>query len=96
MAITITRYSDENIILDDDDREFREIRPVVDSTKRDDDLSHTVIGRQTYRDIADINYNDARLYFLICDYNKVVNPWIDPVAGTVLRIPSNRKVIEGF
>ena len=73
MAIIVTRYSDDNIVLDDDNQEFREIRAVVDSTKRDDDISHTVIGKQTYRDIASINYNDAKLYYVICDYNKVVS-----------------------
>ncbi len=96
MPLINTRYLDENIVTEENGNKIREIRLIVDSTKRDDDISHRVVGGETYRDIASINYRDARYYYLICDYNAVVNPWIDPVAGKVLRLPSLRKIIEGF
>jgi mRNA-degrading endonuclease HigB of HigAB toxin-antitoxin module len=96
MPITVTRYSDDNIVTDLNGNEIREIRKIVDSTKRDDDISHRVTGGETYRDIAYINYGEAKYYYLICDYNNVTNPWEDPTPGKILRLPSMRKIIQGF
>jgi len=96
MPILVSRYSNDNIVQDENGKEIREIRKIVDSSERGDDISHKVIGGQSYRDISYINYNDARYYYLICDYNDVINPWIDPVPGKILRIPSMRKITQGF
>ena len=41
----------------------------------------------SYDNIALMHYNSPTLYWIICDYNRIQDPFVKPVPGTRLKIP---------
>jgi len=41
----------------------------------------------TYDNLALHYYNNPTLYWVICSFNKIQDPFLDPEIGTILRIP---------
>jgi len=62
-------------------------RPRIDTTPRYDDRFHTVIEGDRIDLIAHRYLGDARLWWIVCDYNDLFFP-LELEAGAVLRIPS--------
>ena len=50
--------------------------------------SHTVRKGDTYDSLALYYYNNPTYYWIICSYNRVLDPFELPKEGTILKIPS--------
>ena len=48
---------------------------------------YTVKHGDTYDSIALIHYNNPTLYWVVCDYNRIQDPFKKPVVGSQLKIP---------
>jgi hypothetical protein len=93
----ITRYEDKNIVVRDSTR-FYEIRRRIDTTRRNDDGLYEVKGEMSLRQIAGdpTVYNDARLYWIIAEFNKIHDPFLNLQPGTVVRYPSMKRINEEY
>jgi len=89
----ITRYSDDNIITYENVEIF-EIRDKIDTTENESDLAYNVQEGDDLKGIANIVYGDARLYWIIAEYNRIVDPFKNLVVGTRLIYPSMKRVRE--
>lgn len=49
---------------------------------------HTVVAGDTYDSLALYYYNNPTYYWIICSFNRIQDPFIEPEIGTTLRIPS--------
>ena len=50
--------------------------------------THIVKRNDTYDNLALRYYNNPTYYWIICDYNKIIDPLKEPEVGDVLYIPS--------
>lgn len=48
---------------------------------------YTVKENDTYDSIALSFYNNPTYFWIICDYNRIIDPFIDPEPQTILYIP---------
>ncbi len=62
-------------------------RSPIDTSPRHDDRFHTVTGEERLDQLAHRYLGDARLWWIIADYNGLYCP-LDLEVGAVLRIPS--------
>lgn len=67
--------------------EFLGTRPRIDISPRPDDVFHTVVEGDRIDLIAYHYLGSAELWWVICDYNDVFNPF-ELEVGKVLRMPS--------
>lgn len=49
---------------------------------------HTVRPGDTYDSIAFDYYGSPTFYWVVCDFNRVIDPFIEPEVGTQLRLPA--------
>lgn len=49
---------------------------------------HTVQHNDTYDNISLYYYGNPTYYWIICDFNRIQNPFDNPVPGTQLMIPT--------
>ena len=49
---------------------------------------YIVKEHDTYDKLALKYYNNPTYYWIICSFNHIIDPFEDPVPGTVLKIPS--------
>ena len=56
--------------------------------------SYVVQEKDTYDLIALKYYNNPTYYWIICDYNRIRDPFIEPKPGTVLYLPSLNAGLE--
>ena len=87
----ITRYSQEDIVTDGDEQ-FYEIKEPLDITAQDTDEIYYVKTGDTLRGLAFQMYMDARLWWVIAEFNDIIDPFEDIVVGTPLRCPSLSRV----
>ena len=66
-------------------------RPQIDTSPRADDRTHRVIEGDRLDLLAHRLLGDARLWWIIADYNDIFWP-LDIEPGTALRIPSHQHV----
>lgn len=81
-----SRYAD-CILYRDSDGEYLGRRQRIDTTPRYDDRLHTVIEGDRIDLLAHRYLGDARLWWIICDYNDIFFS-LELAPGTDLRIPS--------
>ena len=55
---------------------------------------YVVQEKDTYDLIALKYYNNPTYYWIICDYNRVRDPFIEPTPGTTLELPSLNAGLE--
>ena len=67
--------------------EFLGARPRIDTAPRPDDRFHTVKDGDRIDLIAFTYLGDAKLWWIICDYNDIFCP-LELEIGLVLRMPS--------
>lgn len=60
----------------------------------DDYEAYTVKEGDTYDSIALDKYNNPTYYWIICDFNRVVDPFIEPKPGDILYLPAKGKNLE--
>ena len=80
-----------SILCQDDGFEFLGNRPQIEAAPRPDDRFHTVVEGERIDLLAHRCLGDARLWWVIGDYNDIFWP-LELEAGTVLRIPSAQHV----
>ena len=58
--------------------------------------SYTTVKGDTYDTLALRYYNNPTYYWIICSYNRILDPFDAPKPGTILKIPvmSNLKFLE--
>ena len=56
--------------------------------------AYTVKEGDTYDSIALAKYNNPTYYWIICDFNRIVDPFIEPKPGDILYLPSRGKDLE--
>lgn len=93
MAQHITRYRDEDIIEYEDNLIY-EIRAKINTEWREGDLFYSVKSGDNLRNIADILYRDARLWWIVAEFNDIINPFDNLETGKELRYPSLRRIRE--
>ena len=79
------------ILYRDASGEYLGRRDRIDTTPRYDDRLHTVIAGDRIDLIAYRYLDDAKLWWVICDYNDIFFP-LELIPGTELRIPSMENV----
>ena len=79
------------VLYRDGDGESLGTRQRIDATPRYDDRFHTVTDGERLDIIAHRYLGDAKLWWIICDYNDLFLP-LELEPGTVLRIPSVENV----
>ena len=79
------------ILCQGTDGPFLGNRPQIDTTPRTDDRTHTVVEGDRLDLLAHRYLGDARLWWVIADYNDIFWP-LGLETGAVLRIPSFRHV----
>lgn len=50
--------------------------------------SYKVVKNDTYDSIALYFYNNPTLYWIICSFNHIQDPFTKPLEGTLLKIPA--------
>ncbi len=75
------------VLYRDEDGKCLGTRQRIDATPRYDDRFHTVTDGERLDIIAHRYLGDAKLWWIICDYNDLFLP-LDLDPGTLLRIPS--------
>ncbi len=85
-----SRYAD-CILYRDTAGDFFGRRRRIDTTPRYDDRLHTVIEGDRIDLLAHRYLGDAKLWWVICDYNDIFFP-LELKPGTDLRIPSEEHV----
>lgn len=56
--------------------------------------TYIVKEKDTYDTIALEFYNNPTYYWVICDYNRIINPFTPPKVGAVLYLPSLNAGLE--
>lgn len=56
--------------------------PAAEETK------YTVKEGDTYDSIALEYYNNPTYYWIICDYNRIIDPFVEPKKGDILYLPT--------
>lgn len=51
-------------------------------------VAHTVKETDTWDSLALYYYNNPTYYWIICDFNRVTDPFVEPKCGTVIKIPT--------
>lgn len=51
-------------------------------------VAHKIVQGDTYDSLAQYYYNNPTYYWIICDYNRVQNPFINPKVGEIIKIPT--------
>ena len=72
--------NDDKYVLD-----TRRWLKLVDSSRI---TEYKVKDKDTYDSISLEFYNTPIYYWIICDYNRIIDPLIPPKKGTILEIPS--------
>ena len=80
-----------SILCQDEGGDFLGNRPQIPTAPRPDDRFHTVVEGDRLDLLAYRYLGDARLWWVIGDYNDLFWP-LDPEVGSVLRIPSAQHV----
>lgn len=56
--------------------------------------AYTVKEGDTYDSIALEKYNNPTYYWIICDFNKIIDPFVEPKPGDILFLPAKGKDLE--
>lgn len=59
-----------------------------------DYITHSVEEGDTWDKLALKYYNNPTYYWIICDYNKIIDPFIEPEKDDILLIPKLGKELQ--
>lgn len=71
---------------------FYGTRPTLDTSHRAGDLFYTVQPGDTLQSIAWRKLGDAKLWWVVAEFNGICNPFGDLEPGTELRLPSRARI----
>lgn len=85
-----SRYNGLNYFYNENDDKYvlatrQWLKKFTDQTRV---TSYKVKKKDTYDSIALDYYNNPTYYWIICDYNRIIDPITPPKEGTILEIPS--------
>lgn len=83
----ITRFNTDDIVEYDGEKTY-EIKGRINIDQHSDDMTYSVIAGDDLRTIAHKLYDDARLYWVIAEYNGIIDPFEVLPIGLSLRCPS--------
>lgn len=86
-----SRYRRTTIITRGNERYFGG-RPPVDTSARMDDVYVDVLSGDSWQSIAHRTLGDFRLWWVVADFNLAMNPLVELVPGTTLRVPSRGRL----
>ena len=95
MATIVSRHKKEDEIIYDNEKMYG-IRKRVSSVKNIDDSMYPVKNGDTLKSIAYDIYDDARLYWVIAEFNKIIDPFKKLIVGTELMYPSMKRVKRDY
>ncbi len=85
-----SRYNGVNYYYNENDEKY--VLATRHWLKQFDDYSRITVyevkEKDTYDSIALDFYNNPTYYWIICDYNRIIDPITPPKKGTILNIPS--------
>jgi nucleoid-associated protein YgaU len=85
------RYKNSTIITRNG-VQYLGLRTPVDTTPQGDDRFYDVQPEDTLQKIAHSQYGDATLWWLVADYNTILDPFEELSPGDVLRLPSQSRL----
>ena len=88
----VSRYNDK-ILIEYDNNKYYDIRERVKIEQDKSDILYEIIVGETLRDVAFKLYGDARLYWILLEYNRLVNPYEFLATGTILRCPTFERIM---
>ena len=88
-----TRYREDTKITYDGETMF-EIRPPLAIAEHETDEFRRVRDGESWRDIAQDVYGDARLYWILAELNLGVDVFEPPEPGKLLRHPTLKRLEE--
>jgi nucleoid-associated protein YgaU len=91
--VQITRYKDSDIVKENGTEYYDIIEP-VNSEFRSNDILYNINNGDTLRSISFGLYVDARYWWIIADFNNVINPFEQLKVGIQLRCPSLKRIKE--
>lgn len=83
----ITRFNADDLVEYDGEKMY-EIKERINIDQRNDDMTYSVIAGDDLRTVAHKIYDDARLYWVIAEYNGIIDPFEPLPTGLLLRCPS--------
>lgn len=84
---TVSRYRETTIITLNDNPHFG-FRPLRNIDQRVEDIYHEILYGDTLQRIAWQVLGDARYWWVVADFNDIIDPFEDLLPGTQLRLPS--------
>lgn len=85
---SVSRYRYSTIIRMEDGTEYYADRPAFSTQPRADDRYYDVRAGDTLQSIAYALLGDARYWWVVADFNDILDPFAELVPGTTLRLPS--------
>ena len=86
-----SRYAKATIISDSGVT-YTGIRPQVATEPRATDIFYTVQSGDTLHHIAARQLGDPRLWWVVADFNDVLNPFDALIVGATVRLPSQQRL----
>ena len=84
---TLSRYASDPFYYNTLDKKYQ-----CSTTKHLDNTTeyrlHKVKPRETYDSIALKYYGNPTYFWIICDFNRIINPFDHPKKGTNIKIPN--------
>jgi len=71
-------------------------RKLIEKKDYDDNITHIVSDSERIEIIADMYWKRPDLYYIICDWNDIMDPLETLTVGIELTLPSYKKVLEGL
>lgn len=91
-----SRYNGINYYFNTNDEKYQLatrqwLKPLDDTSSV---ITHVVKKNDTYDNLALRYYNNPTYYWIICDFNRIIDPLKEPTPGDVLYIPSINAGLE--
>lgn len=86
-SVSVSRYRNAPIIVQGQDTYFGP-RPTYDASPRSDDRYYDVLPGDNFQRIAYRMLGDSRLWWVVADFNDIMDPFVELEPGSTVRVPS--------
>lgn len=93
-----TRYTNGTVTEDRNSTRFLVLRPPLNLNPAEDDTFVTVTDEYTNRPdlLSYVAYGDEKLWWVICEFNNIRDPFFGFKPGQILRIPGLDRVLQAI
>lgn len=84
---TLSRYANDPFYYNTLDKKY-EYSTTHNLSTNTEYRIHTVQPRETYDSIALKYYNNPTYFWIICDFNRIINPFEHPKIGSHIKVPN--------